>query len=135
MPFSLNERLKAGGIDFGRHRLCRVLLKNNALFPWFILVPEVDDEITELHQLDQDDYDSVTQTVREVSRFVQSHFKPDKLNVAAIGNIVSQLHIHVVARFETDPAWPDVIWGNTEKRAYENDAIGALREAYRHYIS
>lgn len=135
MPFSLNERLKAGGIDFGRHGLCRVLLKNNAVFPWFIVVPEVDDEITELHQLDQDDYDSVMQTVREISLFVQSHFKPDKLNVAAIGNIVSQLHIHVVARFETDPAWPDVIWGNAEKRAYENDAIGALREAYRHYIS
>jgi len=133
MSFSLNERLEAGGIDFGLHGKCRVLLKNNGAFPWFILVPEVDDHIIELHQLESDDYDSVMQTIRKISKFVQSHFKPDKLNVAAIGNIVSQLHIHVVARYQTDPAWPDVIWGHAEKRAYTNDEILALREAYRHY--
>lgn len=133
MSFSLNERLQEGSIDFGRRGKCRILLKNNAVFPWFILVPEVDDHIVELHQLESKDYDSAMRTVREISTFLQSHFKPDKINVAAIGNIVSQLHIHVVARYETDPAWPDVIWGHPEKRAYKKDEITVIKTAYDRY--
>jgi len=133
MSFSLNERLAGGGIDFGKHGLCRVLLKNNATFPWFILVPEVDDHIIELHQLDSDDYDSVMHSIREVSEFVESHFKPDKINVAAIGNVVPQLHIHVVARYEKDPAWPDVIWGYSEKKAYKKNEIATIQKAYQSY--
>ncbi len=130
MSFQLNERLAAGGFDFGTLEKCRVLLKDNATFPWFILVPEVDESITELHQLDAADYASVMFTVRQISEFVDSHFKADKVNVAAIGNIVKQLHIHVVARFETDPAWPGVIWGCKEKRNYSKEEALAVHEAY-----
>ncbi|MDG1356701.1 MAG: HIT family protein [Akkermansiaceae bacterium] len=133
MTFELNERLAAGGFDFGTQGICRVLLKDNAVFPWFILVPEVDEQITELHQLDAADYGSIMSTVRQMSQFVDSYFKPDKVNVAAIGNIVKQLHIHVVARYETDPAWPGVIWGCSEKKTYENDALEAIRDAYQHH--
>ena len=130
MPFQLNERLAAGGFDFGTLGKCRVLLKDNATFPWFILVPEVDESITELHQLDAADYASVMFTVRQMSEFVDSHFKADKVNVAAIGNIVKQLHIHVVARFENDAAWPGVIWGCPEKRNYGKEDALAIHEAY-----
>ncbi len=131
MPFQLNERLAAGGFDFGTLGKCRVLLKDNAVFPWFILVPEVDDNITELHQLDATDYASVMFTVRQMSEFVENHFKPDKVNVAAIGNIVKQLHIHVVARYETDPAWPGVIWGCSEKKNYTKKEALAIHEVYQ----
>jgi diadenosine tetraphosphate (Ap4A) HIT family hydrolase len=133
MPFSLNKRLEAGGIDFGRHGKCRILLKNNAVFPWFILVPEVEDHIVDLHQLETKEFETVMRTVREVSLFTQHHFKSDKINVAAIGNIVTQLHIHVVARYRTDPAWPDVIWGHDEKRAYQEDDIEVIQKAYHQY--
>ncbi len=130
MPFQLNDRLAAGGFDFGTTGICRVLLKDNALFPWFILVPEVDGSITELHQLEAADYASVCFTIRQLSGFVQSHFQPDKLNVAAIGNIVPQLHIHIVARSAGDPAWPGVVWGCPEKRNYGKEEALAIHEAY-----
>lgn len=133
MPFSVHERLHAGGIDFGMQGKCHILLKKNAVFPWFILIPEVENHIVDLHQLETADYQSVMQTIREISRFVESHFKPDKINVAAIGNIVPQLHIHIVARYKTDPAWPDVIWGHEEKKAYQADDVEIIKNAYDHY--
>lgn len=131
MSFQLNERLAAGGFDFGTLGKCRVLLKDNATFPWFILVPEVGADITELHQLDAPDYASVMFTMRQMSEFVTDHFTPDKVNVAAIGNIVKQLHLHVVARFETDPAWPGVIWGCEIKQNYGKDEALAIHQAYQ----
>lgn len=134
MPFELNERLAAGGFDFGTLGRCRVLLKDNAVFPWFILVPEVDEQITELHQLDAAEYASIMSTVRQMSEFVDSHFKPDKVNVAAIGNIVRQLHIHVVARYETDPAWPGVIWACSEKKPYDKEKREAIHDAYQQHV-
>ncbi|MBT8037626.1 MAG: HIT family protein [Verrucomicrobiae bacterium] len=130
MSFHLNERLAAGGFDFGTLGICRVLLKDNAVFPWFLLVPEVDAHITELHQLDSNDYTSVSFTIRQISNFVDSHFNPDKLNVAAIGNIVPQLHIHIVARSSSDPAWPGVVWGCPQKRNYNKEETLAIHEAY-----
>ncbi len=134
MTFELNERLAAGGFDFGNQGICRVLLKDNAVFPWFILVPEVDEQITELHQLDAAEYGSIMSSVCQLSQFVDSYFKPDKVNVAAIGNIVKQLHIHVVARYEADPAWPGVIWGCPEKMAYEKDQLDNIRDAYQQHV-
>ncbi|MGB2403159.1 MAG: HIT domain-containing protein [Akkermansiaceae bacterium] len=133
MPFILHERLHTGGIDFGIRGKCQILLKTNALFPWFILVPKVEDDIVDLHQLEMADHESVMQTIREISQFVETHFKPDKINIAAIGNIVPQLHIHVVARYQTDPAWPDVIWGHNDKKAYQTNDIEIIKKAYDHY--
>ena len=131
MAFELNKRLAAGGFDFGSLGKCRVLLKDNAVFPWFILVPEVESSITELHELEATDYASVMFTIRQVSEFVEKHFDPDKINVAAIGNIVNQLHIHIVARTETDPAWPGVVWSCDSKQPYEKEAALEIHEAYQ----
>ena len=131
MAFELNTRLATGGFDFGSLGKCRVLLKDNAVFPWFILVPEVESSITELHELEATNYASVMFTVRQVSEFVEKHFSPDKINVAAIGNIVSQLHIHIVARTTTDPAWPGVVWSCDSKRPYEKEAVLEIHEAYQ----
>jgi len=132
MPFELNERLAAGGFDFGTLGKCRVLLKDNALFPWFILVPEVETSIIELHQLEATDYASVMFTVRQISEFVENHFSPDKINVAAIGNIVNQLHIHIIARTKSDPAWPGVVWGCDSKQPYDKSSALEIHEAYQH---
>jgi len=132
MNFILNERLAAGGFDVARMHGCRILLKDEANFPWFIIVPEVPQEIEDLHQLDDETFAEAMLAVRKVSRFVEAYFHPEKLNVACIGNIVRQMHIHVVGRSTGDPAWPGVVWAFDEKRKYgEGEAeqiVGAARE-------
>lgn len=135
MPFELNSRLAKGGQDFGKLGICRVLLKNNALFPWLILVPEVDSDLTELHQLEASDFASVCFTIRQMSEFLQVHFEPKKINVASIGNIVSQMHIHVVARTESDPAWPGVVWACDQKQTYTTEEVIAIRSSYEQFTS
>jgi diadenosine tetraphosphate (Ap4A) HIT family hydrolase len=135
MAFTLHPRLAAGGFDFGTHRGCRVLLKNNALFPWFIVVPEVDEGIEDLHQLEPQRFHEVAEFIREVSCFVTSHFGPDKLNVACIGNQVRQMHIHVVGRSPGDPAWPGVVWSFEGKETYANDAVEEIRGAFERWLA
>ena len=129
MAFTLHPRLAAGGFDFGNSHGCRVLLKNNAIFPWFILVPEVEEGIEDLHQLDDACYAEVTKAIRFFSQFVSAHFKPEKLNVACIGNQVRQMHIHIVGRSSGDPAWPGVVWSFDGKEAYADEAVEEIRHA------
>ena len=117
MAFALHPRLAAGGFEFGRLGRSRLILKNNALFPWFLLVPEVEEGIEDLHQLAADHYDETMSSVRLVSEFVMDHFQPEKLNVACIGNQVRQMHIHIVGRSTGDPAWPGTVWAFDGKQA------------------
>lgn len=119
MEMVLHPRLEAGCFEVMRYKGCRVLLKNEANFPWFILVPEVAEGIEDLHQLDRETYGNVMELIRETSEFVSSYFSPEKLNVACIGNMVRQMHIHVVGRFLSDPAWPGVVWAFEGKCPYE----------------
>ncbi len=118
MEFELNARLAAGCIEVARMGRCRVLLKNEANFPWFIVVPEVAAGIEDLHQLDDTEFARVMGVVRDVSRFVSGYFSPEKLNVGCIGNIVRQMHIHVIARNVDDVAWPGVVWAYEGKKPY-----------------
>lgn len=106
------------------------MLKNNALFPWLILVPEVEEAVEDLHHLEPARYAEVMRAVREVSLFVSGHFAPGKLNVACIGNQVRQMHIHVVGRREGDAAWPGVVWSCAEKRDYTQDEIDEISRAW-----
>ena len=131
MEFVLNERLAAGGFEVARKSGCRILLKNEASFPWFIIVPEVPEGTEDLHQLDEKRFAEVMAVVREVSSFVSAHFKPEKLNVACIGNMVRQMHIHVVGRFTNDPAWPGVVWACDVKRKYGEGEAEAIMDAAR----
>lgn len=131
MNFTLHPRLAASGLDLGRIGGCRLLLKNNALFPWFLLVPEVADGIEDLHQLEPARYTEVMEAVRQVSGFVADHFRPEKLNVACIGNQVRQMHVHIVGRSSGDPAWPGTVWAFDGKQAYSEQEIGAIEVAAR----
>jgi diadenosine tetraphosphate (Ap4A) HIT family hydrolase len=135
MDFALNERLAAGGYEIARKFGCRILLKNEANFPWLILVPEVPQGIEDLHQLDDETFAEVMEGVREVSKFVANHFNPEKLNVACIGNMVRQMHIHVVGRFTHDPAWPGVVWACDEKRKYGEGEAEAVVGAARDFLN
>jgi diadenosine tetraphosphate (Ap4A) HIT family hydrolase len=134
MDFRLNERLAACGFEIARKYGCRVLLKNEAAFPWLILVPEVPEGIEDLHQLDEATFTEVMCGVREVSNFVSAHFSPQKLNVACIGNVVRQMHIHIVGRSTGDPAWPGVVWAYQGKTKYAEGEAEAIVTAARNFL-
>lgn len=113
--------------------LCRVLLMNDSQYPWFILVPRRA-EIRELFQLNSSDQ---REFMRESSWFgerIMQHFNGDKLNVAALGNMVPQLHVHHVVRFQTDPAWPKQVWGASPAVAYAADQANALIATVRAWL-
>jgi diadenosine tetraphosphate (Ap4A) HIT family hydrolase len=133
MAFQLHPRLAAGGSEIGRIGGCILLLKNNAIFPWFLLVPEVDG-IEDLHQLPPGRYEEVLAAVRRVSEFVVNYFQPEKLNVASIGNQVRQMHIHVVGRSPEDPAWPGTVWAFDGRRAYTDEENEKIRAAARVFL-
>ncbi len=131
MAFVLHPRLAASGSEIGQLGGCRLLLKNNALFPWLIMVPEVEPGVEDLHQLPPDQFEEVMTAVRRVSEFVAGYFKPEKLNVASIGNQVRQMHIHVVGRSAADPAWPGTVWAFDGKMDYTAAEIDTIRSAAR----
>lgn len=102
--------------------LCDVLLMDNANHPWLILVPRVANAV-ELIDLDEAQQVALSREIAITSRALQTAFKPHKLNVAALGNLVSQLHVHVIARFEDDIAWPRPVWGSADARPYSPEAL------------
>lgn len=110
MTFSLHPTLTADTIAIGDLAHCRVLLMNNANFPWLILVPRREG-LREIFELG-DDYDGVMREVKMVAEKFAAHTNADKINVAALGNQVPQLHIHIIARYKTDICWPKPVWSS-----------------------
>ncbi len=108
--FTLHPRLKADTIPVTSLELCRILLMNDNRFPWLILVPERP-ALKDLHDLSPEDQVAVMGEIDTASRVLSDIQAPEKINVAALGNMVPQLHIHVIARFTTDAAWPAPVWG------------------------
>jgi diadenosine tetraphosphate (Ap4A) HIT family hydrolase len=133
MAFEIHPRLASGGFEIGRLGGCRLLLKNNALFPWLLLVPEVEG-VEDLHQLPPGQYEEVMLAMRRVSEFVAGYFHPEKLNVACIGNQVRQMHIHIVGRSADDPAWPGTVWAYEGKRDYTGEEAEKIRSAARGFL-
>lgn len=101
--------------------ISRVLLMNNANYPWIILVPR-QENLVELTDLSFDDQVKLLREINLVSEFFQKEHNPKKINVGALGNVVRQLHIHVVARFENDASFPNPVWGGPSKAYEGNDA-------------
>jgi diadenosine tetraphosphate (Ap4A) HIT family hydrolase len=132
MAFALHPRLAADTFTLGDFPLCRLLLMNDAQYPWFILVPRRENA-REIYQLADADQQQLLRESARLSRAVMEEFRGDKLNVAALGNVVPQLHVHHVVRYSGDPAWPAPVWGRHPPRPYtdaERDArIAALRAA------
>lgn len=132
MPdFTLHPRLAAGSHPLGMADGCLILLKDNACFPWLLVVPEVPEGVEDLHQLDEADFVRVMALVRRVSGFVSGYFHPDKLNVASIGNQVRQMHIHIVGRREGDAAWPGTVWACDANSVWPEAKVTAIRLAAR----
>jgi len=108
--FILHQQLAADTSIIGEFPLCQVLLANDGNFPWLILVPKIND-ITEFHQLNDEQQAQFLIESNAVSKLLKDGLNADKINIAALGNMVPQLHIHHVARFKEDACWPKPIWG------------------------
>ena len=116
--WTLDPQLAADTRALGELPLCRVLLANDANYPWLILVPRRRG-ITEIADLNDVDQAELIGEVAQVSRALKAIAHCDKINVAALGNVVAQLHVHVIARSRADAAWPKPVWGAVEAKIYE----------------
>lgn len=124
--FSLAFELQRDCIELFDWPLCKVLLMNDRQFPWFILVPKIAD-VTEFVDLTEQEQQTYWQESILLSHKIKAQFMPDKLNIAALGNMVPQLHIHHIARYKTDLAWPAPVWGKCPAVAYSSDEIKLIR--------
>ena len=112
--FKLDPRLVADTFEVCEHLDCKILVVNNSIVPWFIVVPFTDR--TEWYQLDDSVQYNINTIINKLSRFIFKEYHVDKLNIATIGNVVKQMHLHVVGRFENDPSWPAPVWGNIQSK-------------------
>lgn len=126
--FDLHERLRADTFEVCQLELCKVLLMNDTAYPWIILVPAKKD-IVELTDLTVKDQQLLMSEMVKVSDALQVLTGADKMNVATLGNMVSQLHVHVIARFKDDAAWPAPVWGKTQPIPYADTIKLKLIEA------
>jgi len=121
MKFELDERLNNDCFTLAETNFSLWLLLNNRNFPWFIIVPKTD--VEELYLLPKDMQVKLQLQSTLMSEFVTTHFPCDKLNVASIGNIVKQMHVHIIGRTETDLCWPGVVWGTEHKEEYGKSEV------------
>ncbi len=120
--YELHPQLAADTHPVAAFELCELRLMDDANYPWLVLVPRLPD-VHELIDLDVNQRHALTDEVDRASRVLRDAFLPHKLNVAALGNLVSQLHVHVIARFEQDPAWPSPVWGRVAARPYTPELL------------
>lgn len=116
--FKLDERLANDTVELGKIGFTKVLLCKDSNYPWIILVPEIENA-TEIHQLSTQQQTELMQTITFIAEKMEKNFDADKINVGALGNVVKQLHIHVVVRYQQDIAWPGPIWGKHPMAQYD----------------
>ena len=115
MSFKLSSILEQDSIFITKFELCQLRLMNNSDFLWVILVPEKKD-IVEIMDLKANEFNKLNSEILQVAKIIKSVFNPDKLNIATLGNIVPQMHIHIVARFKNDKLFPKPVWGHEFNR-------------------
>jgi diadenosine tetraphosphate (Ap4A) HIT family hydrolase len=122
----LNPELEGDTHRMGRWTDSLLLLHRDAALPWFILVPRTEERM--LHRLPVEQRDALSRRCDALAAFIESHWRCDRINQAAIGNRVPQLHLHVVGRREDDPCWPGVVWGRLKSGlSYGDDEVDSLR--------
>jgi diadenosine tetraphosphate (Ap4A) HIT family hydrolase len=130
--FALDPRLAADTVAVGDAALCRVLLMDDARWPWLILVPRRAG-LRELHELRGEDRERLWAESAAVAGALEAHEPPGKLNVAALGNVVAQLHLHHVLRHPGDPAWPGPVWGFGTRSSHPD--ASAVAAAWRQRLA
>ena len=131
---NIHPQLQNDCLLIGRFPLCHLLLAKDANYPWFILVPDRI-EISEIYQLtpaEQIQFINESSTLAEVLTMV---FKADKINIAALGNVVPQLHIHHIARYKNDVAWPAPIWGHSKSKDYTKGEMDSVIDKLKQVLT
>ncbi|RUM53085.1 MAG: HIT family protein [Marinomonas sp.] len=131
--FELDAVLQKDSVLIGDLKLCQVRLINNRNAPWVILVPKIA-YVEEIHQLDHSDRIQLMAESCLMAETMQDLFSPDKLNVAAIGNKVRQLHLHHVARFEADECWPEPVWGKISSKHYSDQELADILQKFKRLL-
>ena len=132
--FSLHQRLTTDTHSLGKSRLCELRLMNDSTWPWIILVP-MRDNAREIYQLEEADQQRLLWESSELSRAMMELFAGDKLNVAALGNMVPQLHLHHIVRYQDDPAWPGPVWGVQPPVTYGEAELARVRELLKSVLA
>ncbi|CCQ75393.1 HIT family protein [Magnetospira sp. QH-2] len=129
--YELHEKLATDTIELGQMMLSDVRVMNDRRFPWLVLIPRRGG-LTGLHQMERTDHLLLMQEITKLSKLMETTFATDRINVGALGNIVPQLHIHIVARTEGDPAWPGPVWGAGTPAPYgeEEPQLKKIRDAF-----
>lgn len=128
--FALDSRLQQDTVVLGDFPLCRLLLSKDANYPWFILVPRRAD-ISEVFELQADDQQQLWKETTLLAQALQGAFAADKMNVATLGNVVSQLHMHVIVRRRDDAAWPAPVWGKVPAIEYDRAGLEVIGQRLR----
>lgn len=126
MTFQLHPRLQQDSIEIGQFTLSQLRLINDSQYPWFILVPQKND-ISEIYQLSEKDQQQLQQESSLLTKILVEIFKADKMNIAAIGNIVPQLHFHHIVRYKTDISWPAPVWGKFDSIPYTEEQVEKIK--------
>ena len=124
--FTLHPQLQQDCIELADFPLCKLLLSNDSHYPWFILVPKIVD-VSEIFQLSWQDQQQLLNESSLLSEVLMQVFAGDKMNVAALGNMVPQLHIHHIVRFKADACWPDPVWGKEPAIAYTAEELAKIQ--------
>jgi len=130
----LDARLQKDCVLIAQSKLNYVLLNKDANYPWVILVPK-QDNISELFELSEEDQLQLSLESNQIAKRLKYAFQADKMNIAAIGNVVNQLHVHIVARFKLDAVWPKPVWGAIEAKAYEDKQLKKTVDLILHAIA
>lgn len=134
MSFRLDSRIEESSHFIEDWELCRVQLKNDKTWPWLQLIPRREN-IREIHALSSKDQEQLMREVTHASQAIETIYKPSKINIAALGNMVPQLHVHIFARFESDIAWPKPVWAvQTSEIPYTESEKKAEIEKFRAYF-
>ncbi|PIZ04895.1 MAG: diadenosine tetraphosphatase [Gammaproteobacteria bacterium CG_4_10_14_0_8_um_filter_38_16] len=134
--YTVDKKIERTSFKVLDWELSEIRLKNNQYYPWFILMPRVSKSITEIFELTQQDQKTLFSEMTRLSSLIKTHFHAEKINVGMLGNIVSQLHIHVVARFKDDLSWPHSVWqANVAEKLYSSEEIDHLIKQLRVLLS
>jgi diadenosine tetraphosphate (Ap4A) HIT family hydrolase len=134
MTFQLHPQLEKDCIAIGKLQLSRLLLMNDSQFPWFILVPEIEG-ITEIYQLSKQQQSLLIEESSLLAEKLNTLYKADKINIAAIGNLVPQLHVHHVVRYRSDKAWPAPVWGRFPAIPYSEQELAEANRLITHSLN
>lgn len=131
--FTVDPELEKNAYLIADLALSKLYVKNDKENPWFVLVPRKS-KASELMDLSHEEQCMLMEEVTIVSEFLKQYYRPFKINIGALGNIVRQLHIHVLARYENDRAWPQALWGTTPAETFEQFELENIKSNFQEFI-